>query len=80
MSYYFPIVYFPGLNSQEVLPPPLVFSEKGSVKTGYYFLKCVVEFTPEAIWACNFFFFFLVRRFLTTNATSFIRYWTIWVI
>lgn len=62
MSYYFPIVYFPGLNSQEVLPPPLVFSEKGSVKTGYYFLKCVVEFTPEAIWACNFFFFFFGKK------------------
>lgn len=62
MCYYFPIVYFPGLNSQEVLPPPLLFSERGSVKTGYYFLKCVVEFTPEAIWACNFFFFFFFGK------------------
>ena len=33
VSYYFPIVYFPGLNNQEVLPPPLLFSGRGSVKT-----------------------------------------------
>lgn len=49
VSYYFPIVYFPGLNNQEVLPPPLLFSGRGSVKTGHYSLKCVVEFTMEAI-------------------------------